>query len=75
MIIFYTYYFSFSDPEIEEALKPWVEEANLIGNTPLGTTLVLLDNKGCYSGECNIGNFFTDAMVIEVILYKYDTMK
>lgn len=48
-------------------LKPWSDEANIIGQKSIGKTAVYLDSTTCYDQECNIGNFFTDAMVHEVI--------
>jgi 2',3'-cyclic-nucleotide 2'-phosphodiesterase (5'-nucleotidase family) len=47
-------------------LKPWSDEANIIGQESIGKTAVYLDSTKCYDQECNIGNLFTDAMVHEV---------
>ncbi|KAF4521723.1 hypothetical protein B566_EDAN012171 [Ephemera danica] len=55
------------DPATKAALQPWVDEANILGLTPLGTSAVLLTSNNCYSGECNLGNFYTDAMVAEQV--------
>lgn len=46
-----------------EALKPWRQELVLFGDQVLGSTLVYLQQKECSSGECNLGNFYTDAML------------
>ena len=47
-------------------LKPWSDEANIIGQESIGKTAVYLDSKTCYNQECNLGNLFTDAMIYEV---------
>ncbi|XP_059222623.1 apyrase-like isoform X4 [Stomoxys calcitrans] len=51
------------DPIVLEALKPWHQELSLYGNRVLGTSRVYLQQKECAAGECNLGNFYTDAMV------------
>jgi hypothetical protein len=48
-------------------LKPWTDEANIIGQTIIGSTAVLLDSSNCYDQECNLGSMLADAMVNEVI--------
>lgn len=50
-------------------LKPWSDEANVIGQESIGKTAVYLDSKTCYNQECNLGNLFTDAMIYEVNIY------
>ncbi|XP_059222624.1 apyrase-like isoform X5 [Stomoxys calcitrans] len=53
------------DPIVLEALKPWHQELSLYGNRVLGTSRVYLQQKECAAGECNLGNFYTDAMFID----------
>ncbi|KAF4521722.1 hypothetical protein B566_EDAN012170 [Ephemera danica] len=57
------------DPETKAALQPWIDEANVKGQVTIGTTAVKLDysNYQCFYGECSIGNFYADAMVVEQI--------
>lgn len=57
-----------SDQDIVQAMKPWKETIDAIGNEVIGSTKVFLDssNGACSKGECNIGNFITDAFVDEV---------
>lgn len=50
------------DSEILEALKPWKEEVDGVALEKIGSARVFLSNK-CYSEECSMGNFITDAMV------------
>ncbi|XP_011253188.1 apyrase isoform X2 [Camponotus floridanus] len=50
------------DPEILEALKPWKKEVDAVALEKIGSTRVFLSHQ-CYSEECNMGNFVTDAMV------------
>lgn len=57
------------DPLVVEALKPWRKEINLIGNRVIGRSAVYLQQKECSTGECNLGNFVTDAMLYAVNLY------
>jgi len=54
------------DSAVLAQLKPWTDEANIIGQQTIGSTAVLLDNSNCYDQECNLGNFLTDGMVHEV---------
>ncbi|XP_059478918.1 apyrase-like isoform X2 [Neocloeon triangulifer] len=53
------------DESTTELLSPYREEADVIGGQTLGTSAVLLDSSTCYSKECNLGNFLTDAIVHE----------
>ncbi|XP_065365256.1 apyrase isoform X3 [Calliphora vicina] len=51
------------DISVIEALKPWREEINYVGNRVIGHSAVYLQQKECSRGECNLGNFVTDAML------------
>ncbi|XP_075154887.1 apyrase-like isoform X4 [Haematobia irritans] len=51
------------DDDVLEALKPWHEEISLYGQRVLGSSRVHLQQKECSAGECNLGNFYTDAML------------
>ncbi|XP_012261030.2 apyrase-like isoform X1 [Athalia rosae] len=50
------------DPEILAALVPWKVDVDMLDALIVGSTMVKLENN-CTYGECNIGNFITDAMV------------
>ncbi|KAI8122648.1 Apyrase [Lucilia cuprina] len=59
-------YMSNSVPEdfsVTEALKPWRQEIESVGNRVIGRSAVYLQQKECSTGECNLGNFVTDAML------------
>lgn len=47
-------------------MKPWKEEIDVLGNVTVGRTLVDLTKSDCSYKECNLGNFFCDAMVHSV---------
>uniref|UniRef100_A0A1I8NGR4 apyrase n=1 Tax=Musca domestica TaxID=7370 RepID=A0A1I8NGR4_MUSDO len=51
------------DPEVVEAMKPWQEVIDAQGKVVVGETVVDLLKSPCSYQECNLGNFFTDAMV------------
>ncbi|KAM7350084.1 apyrase isoform 3-T3 [Cochliomyia hominivorax] len=51
------------DPFVVEALKPWRQEINTVGNRVVGRSAVYLQQKECSTGECNLGNLVTDAML------------
>ncbi|KAK9711182.1 5prime-nucleotidase, C-terminal domain [Popillia japonica] len=51
------------DPYINELLEPYRLVVEEVGNTPLGTSKVHLNQTNCRYSECNLGNFMTDAMV------------
>ncbi|XP_055386742.1 apyrase isoform X2 [Condylostylus longicornis] len=53
------------DPFIEKALKPWKSIIDTRGNELIGYTAVELTKSDCGSGECNLGNMFSDALVYE----------
>jgi 5'-nucleotidase len=57
-----------SDQDVVQAMKPWKEIIDAEGNKVIGSTKVFLDssNSACRKGECNIGNFITNAFVDEV---------
>lgn len=54
------------DPYINELLEPYRLVVEEVGNTPLGTSKVHLNQTNCRYSECNLGNFMTDAMVAYV---------
>jgi 2',3'-cyclic-nucleotide 2'-phosphodiesterase (5'-nucleotidase family) len=58
-----------SDDEFVQAMKPWKEVVDAEAKKVIGSTNVFLDstNSVCRKGECNIGNFITNAFVDEVI--------
>lgn len=51
------------DKDVLEKIKPWKEVVDEKGNVIVGSTKVNLEKWPCDSGECNLGNFFADAMV------------
>uniref|UniRef100_A0A1I8PB47 apyrase n=1 Tax=Stomoxys calcitrans TaxID=35570 RepID=A0A1I8PB47_STOCA len=51
------------DPEVLEAIKPWKEIVDAKGHVIIGHTAVDLLKDPCDKEECNLGNFFTDALV------------
>ncbi|XP_065353925.1 apyrase-like [Cloeon dipterum] len=53
------------DPTLVTMLKPWVQEASIIGDEVLGSTAVYLESTTCYDGECTMGSFLADAMIYE----------
>ncbi|XP_065352756.1 apyrase-like [Cloeon dipterum] len=53
------------DPATVAELRPWVEEASVVGSVPIGTSAVFLEQETCYDKECNLGNLLADAMVFE----------
>ncbi|XP_068155442.1 apyrase isoform X2 [Drosophila tropicalis] len=57
------------DDEILNALKPWQDELKDIANRPVGESRVYLQQAECSRGECNLGNFYTDAMLYAFIKY------
>lgn len=58
-------YFS-SDPEILQELQVWKDIVDTQGNVKIGETLVNLQHSECEYNECNIGNFYTDAILDKV---------
>lgn len=57
----------FSDLEVLEAMQPWREEIDAKGKVIVGETVVDLVKSTCSYTECNLGNFFCDAMVHAVL--------
>lgn len=51
------------DPDIIEALKPWKEAVDLVGNREVGIVKTQLNRADCAFEECNFGNFVTDSFV------------
>ncbi|XP_037935963.1 apyrase isoform X1 [Teleopsis dalmanni] len=51
------------DEEVKAALIPWKEVIDVQGNVIVGETRVNLLKGPCSSRECNLGNFFCDAMI------------
>lgn len=61
----------FQDEKVLEAMLPWQDELDSISKQVVGQSRAYLQQSECSKGECNLGNFFTDAMVYAVSL---DTM-
>lgn len=57
------------DAAINKELDVWKQQIDKFANRILGTTNVVLSKDECYSAECNLGNFVTDAMVDYVSKY------
>lgn len=55
------------DSLILEELQPWKNDVDKIGKKVVGESIVFL-NGSCTSGECNLANLITDAMVEKVLL-------
>ncbi|XP_033169845.1 apyrase isoform X1 [Drosophila mauritiana] len=51
------------DEEVLVAMQPWKEVIDETGKVVVGNTKVDLTKDDCAAGECNLGNFFCDAMV------------
>ncbi|XP_020804965.1 apyrase isoform X2 [Drosophila serrata] len=51
------------DAIVLEAMAPWQDELETMSNRIVGQSRVFLQQSECSRGECNLGNFFTDAMV------------
>ncbi|KMZ09188.1 apyrase isoform X1 [Drosophila simulans] len=51
------------DDIVLEAMVPWQLEMEPIAERTVGQSRVNLQKSQCSSGECNLGNFFTDAML------------
>ncbi|XP_018800273.1 PREDICTED: apyrase isoform X1 [Bactrocera latifrons] len=51
------------DPETAAAIVPIKEEMDKVGAVVQGETKVELKKSTCSSDECNLGNFFCDAMI------------
>nr|XP_017036139.1 apyrase isoform X1 [Drosophila kikkawai] len=51
------------DAIILEAMVPWQHELETMSNRIVGQSRVFLQQSECSRGECNLGNFFTDAML------------
>lgn len=47
-------------------MVPWQVEIDKKGKEVIGSTKVDLTKDDCAQGECNLGNFFCDAMVHSV---------
>lgn len=52
-----------TDPKTAAALKPVKEEMDKVGAVVQGETKVELRKSTCSNDECNLGNFFCDAMI------------
>lgn len=50
------------------ALQPWKKEIDAQGKVVIGETLVDLVKYPCGNEECNLGNYFCDAMIHAVII-------
>lgn len=57
-----------ADVEVLEAMQPWKQVIDETGKVVVGHTKVDLTKDDCSAGECNLGNFFCDAMVHSVSL-------
>lgn len=51
------------DPEINREIKEWKKRVNAYENSVIGKVQTDLLITNCRIGECNIGDFFADAMV------------
>ncbi|XP_011201519.2 apyrase isoform X4 [Bactrocera dorsalis] len=51
------------DSDIVEAMKPWQEIIDAQGSVVVGETKVELAMSTCSDSECNLGNYFCDAMI------------
>jgi len=51
------------DDIVLQAMVPWQLEMKPIAERTVGQSRVNLQQSQCSSGECNLGNFFTDAML------------
>lgn len=51
------------DEETNRAMKPWKKLIDAEANRKIGTSLFPLLKDDCGTGECNLGNFVTDAFV------------
>ncbi|XP_030568582.1 apyrase isoform X2 [Drosophila novamexicana] len=51
------------DEAVLKALEPWKEVINREGQVVVGRTMVDLTKSDCSDRECNLGNFFCDAMI------------
>ncbi|KAH8419720.1 hypothetical protein KR009_001534 [Drosophila setifemur] len=61
------------DEEVVRAMEPWKVEIDVQGKVVVGHTKVDLTKNDCSAGECNLGNFFCDAMVHSFVgLTPYD---
>jgi len=57
-----------SDEEVLIKMQPWKEHIDETGKVVVGRTVVDLTKSDCGDQECNLGNFFCDAMVHSVSL-------
>jgi len=62
-ITIYFIIFSFKDDIVLQAMVPWQNEMESYANRVVGESRVYLQQVECSRGECNLGNFFTDAML------------
>nr|XP_014096986.2 apyrase isoform X3 [Bactrocera oleae]XP_036221523.1 apyrase isoform X3 [Bactrocera oleae] len=51
------------DSDIIEAMQPWKEIIDAQGSVVVGESIVELAMSTCSDSECNLGNYFCDAMV------------
>ncbi|XP_046802610.1 apyrase isoform X1 [Lucilia cuprina] len=51
------------DKEIKEFMPTWKNIIETAGSAKIGETIVNLEHTECEYKECNIGNFYTDAML------------
>ncbi|KAH8368146.1 hypothetical protein KR084_007650 [Drosophila pseudotakahashii] len=51
------------DDIVLQAMVPWQVEMEPIANRIVGQSRVYLQQSECSRGECNLGNFFTDAIL------------
>jgi len=55
-----------ADEVVLEAMAPWKVTVDEMGKVVVGTTKVDHTKDDCAAGECNLGNYFCDAMVHSV---------
>lgn len=51
------------DEEMEEEVSKWIGGMTAKMDEVVGTSTMVISNKLCFIQECELGNFFTDAMI------------
>ncbi|XP_036319649.1 apyrase-like [Rhagoletis pomonella] len=51
------------DADVVDAMRPWKEIIDKKGSVIVGETKVDLEMSSCSDSECNLGNYFCDAMI------------
>ncbi|XP_052857885.1 apyrase isoform X1 [Drosophila gunungcola] len=55
------------DEDVLQAMVPWQDVMEPLANRIVGQSRVFLEQSSCNRGECNLGNFFTDAILHEFV--------